>query len=236
MCREVLENLQGRNARHVLKGRTKPEPPVYDAESMLGIIPESTNIPYDIREVIARLVDGSRFHEFKARYGPTMVCGWAHIEGFPVGILGNNGMLFSESAIKATHFVQICGKRGTPLIFLHNITGFIIGTAFEQGGITKDGAKMINAVSNVPVPKFSVVCGGSFGAGNYAICGPAFNPRFTFLWPSARISVMGGEQAAGVVAIVRQNGLKRDGKQLMSAEEEAALKKPIIDSMERSNS
>jgi len=204
--------------------------------SILGVVPESTNIPYDIREVIARIVDGSRFHEFKARYGPTIVCGWAHIEGDPVGILGNNGMLFSESAIKATHFIQICGKRGVPLVFLHNITGFIIGTSYEQGGITKDGAKMVNAVSNAPVPKFSVVCGGSFGAGNYAMCGPAFEPRFTWLWPGARISVMGGEQAAGVVAIVRQNALKREGKEPMSPEVEAALKKPIIDSMERANS
>jgi len=235
MCREVIENIAGK-PRTKLEGMAAVEPPIYDQDSMLGILPESTNIPFDIREVIARITDGSRFHEFKARYGPTMVCGWANIEGYPVGILGNNGMLFSESAIKATHFIQICGKRQIPLVFLHNITGFIIGTSYEQGGITKDGAKMINAVSNVPVPKFSVVCGGSFGAGNYAMCGPAFDPRFTFLWPSARISVMGGEQAAGVVAIVRQNGLKRDGKQQMSAEEEAALKKPIIDSMERSNS
>jgi len=236
MCREVIENLGGRQARHVLSGRTKPEVPVYDPESLLGIIPEATNIPYDIREVIARIVDGSRFHEFKAKYGPTMVCGWAHIEGYPVGILGNNGMIFSEAAIKATHFIQICGKRGVPLVFLHNVTGFIIGTSYEQGGITKDGAKMVNAVSNAPVPKFSVVCGGSFGAGNYAMCGPAFEPRFTFLWPGARISVMGGEQAAGVVAIVRQNALKREGKPPMPAEMEAALKKPIIDSMERANS
>lgn len=235
MAREVIENLAGK-PRTKLEGMAVAEPPVYDQDSMLGILPESTNIPFDIREVIARITDGSRFHEFKARYGPTMVCGWANIEGYPVGILGNNGMLFSESAIKATHFIQICGKRQIPLVFLHNITGFIIGTTYEQGGITKDGAKMINAVSNVPVPKFSVVCGGSFGAGNYAMCGPAFDPRFTFLWPGARISVMGGEQAAGVVAIVRQNGLKRDGKQQMSAEEEAALKKPIIDSMERANS
>mmetsp|Transcript_91628 Transcript_91628/g.203409 ORF Transcript_91628/g.203409 Transcript_91628/m.203409 type:complete len:1162 (+) Transcript_91628:64-3549(+) len=236
MCRQVIENLAGRNHRSVLLNRSEPEPPIYDAESLLGVIPESTNIPFDIREVIARLVDGSRFHEFKAKYGPTMICGWAHIEGYPVGILGNNGMLFSESAIKATHFIQICGKRGVPLIFLHNITGFIIGTSYEQGGITKDGAKMINAVSNVPVPKISIVCGGSFGAGNYAMCGPAFNPRFTFLWPGARISVMGGEQAAGVVAIVRQNGLKRDGKTPMTPEQEEALKRPIINSMESKNS
>merc|ERR1740138_220060 len=236
MCRQVIENLAGRSPRAMLLNRAEPEPPLYDAESLLGVIPESTNIPFDIREVIARLVDGSRFHEFKAKYGPTMICGWAYIEGYPVGILGNNGMLFSESAIKATHFVQICGKRGVPLVFLHNITGFIIGTAFEQGGITKDGAKMINAISNVPVPKFSVVCGGSFGAGNYAMCGPAFNPRFTFLWPNSKISVMGGEQAAGVVAIIKENQLQREGKEPLSPEQEAALKEPIIDGMESKNS
>merc|ERR1719388_31840 len=236
MCREVIENLAGRHHRVKLENRMAPEPPAYDTESMLGIIPESTNIPFDIREVIARLVDGSRFHEFKARYGPTIICGFAHIEGYPVGILGNNGMLFSESAIKATHFIQICGKRGVPLVFLHNITGFIIGTSYEQGGITKDGAKMVNAVANAPVPKFSIVCGGSFGAGNYAMCGPAFEPRFTFLWPSARISVMGGAQAAGVVTIVKQNQLKREGKPPLSPKVEEMLKKPIIDGMERSNS
>lgn len=220
----------------MLSNTITPEPPLYDRESILGIVPESTNIPYDIREVIARIVDGSRFHEFKPKYGMTMVCGFAHIEGYPVGILANNGMLFSESAIKATHFIQICGKRGTPLIFLHNITGFIIGTSFEQGGITKDGAKMVNAVSNVPVPKFSVVCGGSFGAGNYAMAGPAFGTRFTFLWPGAKISVMGGEQAAGVVAIVKQNALKRDGQQEMPEEMVQMLKKPIIDGIESCNS
>jgi len=236
MCREIVENLSGRRPRTVLAGRAVPEPPIYDPESMLGVVPESTSIPFDIREVIARIVDGSRFHEFKARYGPTMICGFAHIEGYPVGILGNNGMLFSESAIKATHFIQLCGKRGTPLVFLHNITGFIIGTSYEQGGITKDGAKMINAVSNVSVPKFSIVCGGSFGAGNYAMCGPAFDPRFTFCWPNARIAVMGGEQAAGVVAIVKQNALKREGQQPMPDEMVNMLKKPIINAMESKNS
>lgn len=236
MCREVLENLSGRKPRTLLTNCVEPEPPLYDRDSILGIIPESTNLPYDIREVIARITDGSRFHEFKPKYGPTIVCGFAHIEGYPVGLIGNNGMLFSESAIKATHFVQMCGKRGTPLIFLHNITGFIIGTAFEQGGITKDGAKMVNAVSNVPVPKFSVVCGGSFGAGNYAMAGPAFGTRFTFLWPNAKISVMGGEQAAGVVAIVKNNGLKRDGQQEMSPEITEKLKRPIIDGIEKTNS
>eukprot|EP00927_Polykrikos_kofoidii_P046843 TRINITY_DN40970_c0_g1_i1.p1 TRINITY_DN40970_c0_g1~~TRINITY_DN40970_c0_g1_i1.p1 ORF type:complete len:1179 (-),score=218.48 TRINITY_DN40970_c0_g1_i1:110-3586(-) len=236
MCREIIENLAGRIPRTVLAGRVAAEPPLYDEESLLGVIPESTNIPYDIREVIARIVDGSRFHEFKAKYGPTMICGWAHIEGYPVGILANNGMLFSESAIKATHFVQVCGKRGTPLVFLHNITGFIIGTSYEQGGITKDGAKMINAISNVPVAKFSVVCGGSFGAGNYAMCGPAFEPRFTFLWPNAKISVMGGEQAAGVVTIVKQNALKREGQPPMTADQENFIKAMIVPGIENKNS
>jgi len=236
MCREIIENTGRRRPRVEPAGRVQPEPPLYDPETMLGVIPESTNLPYDIREVIARIVDGSRFHEYKAKYGPTIVCGFAHIEGYPVGIIGNNGMIFSESAIKATHFVQMCGHRGTPLVFLHNVTGFIIGTQYEQGGITKDGAKMVNAVSNVPVPKFSIVCGGSFGAGNYAMCGPAFNPRFTFLWPSAKISVMGGEQAAGVVSIVKMNQLKREGIEIPPQEVIDQLKQPIIDSIERSNS
>jgi len=236
MCREVIENLSSRRPRTILTNTVSPEPPLYDMESILGVVPEATNIPYDIREVITRIVDGSRFHEFKAKYGPTLVCGFAHIEGYPVGILGNNGMLFSEAAIKATHFVQMCGKRGTPLVFLHNVTGFIIGTSFEQGGITKDGAKMVNAVSNVQVPKFSVVCGGSFGAGNYAMSGPAFGTRFTFLWPNSKISVMGGEQAAGVVAIVKQNALRRDGQQPMPEEMVNMLKKPIIDGIETTNS
>eukprot|EP00933_Yihiella_yeosuensis_P058743 TRINITY_DN5942_c0_g1_i1.p1 TRINITY_DN5942_c0_g1~~TRINITY_DN5942_c0_g1_i1.p1 ORF type:complete len:1192 (-),score=288.38 TRINITY_DN5942_c0_g1_i1:353-3856(-) len=236
MCREVIENLTSRHPRTVLTNTLAPEPPLYDRESILGVIPESLNIPYDIREVIARIVDGSRFHEFKPKYGPTIVCGFAHLEGYPVGLIGNNGMLFSEAAIKATHFVQMCGKRGTPLIFLHNITGFIIGTSFEQGGITKDGAKMVNAISNVPVPKFSVVCGGSYGAGNYAMSGPAFGTRFTFLWPQSKVSVMGGEQAAGVVAIVKNNSLKRDGQQEMPQEMIDMLKQPIIDSIESANS
>mmetsp|Transcript_121125 Transcript_121125/g.386835 ORF Transcript_121125/g.386835 Transcript_121125/m.386835 type:complete len:1004 (-) Transcript_121125:144-3155(-) len=236
MCREIIENLAGRTPRQQLQGWIAAEPPLYDEESLLGIIPETTSIPYDIREVIARIVDGSRFHEFKAKYGGTMVCGWAHIEGYPVGILANNGMIFSESAIKATHFVQVCGKRGTPLVFLHNVTGFIIGTTYEQGGITKDGAKMVNAISNVPVPKFSVVCGGSFGAGNYAMCGPAFNPRFTFLWPNAKISVMGGEQAAGVVCIVKNNQLVREGQPPMTEEQMAWIKTPITAGIESKNS
>jgi len=163
-------------------------------------------------------VDGSRFHEFKPRYGPTLVCGFAYIEGYPVGILANNGMLFSQSALKGTHFIEVCGQRNIPLIFMHNITGFMIGTEFEKGGITKDGAKMITAVSCVPVPKFSIICGGSHGAGNYAMCGPAFDPRFTFCWPNAKVSVMGGEQMVGTMAYVRAKAAARDGKAPMDFE------------------
>jgi len=211
MCREVLENLQGRNARHVLKGRTKPEPPVYDAESMLGIIPESTNIPYDIREVIARITDGSRFHEFKARYAVTLVCGFAHIHGYPVGIVANNGILFSESSQKAAHFIQLCGQRKTPLLFLQNITGFMVGKKSEHEGIAKHGAKLVNAVATASVPKLTVVVGGSFGAGNYGMCGRAYSPRFLWMWPNAKIGVMGGEQAAGVLTTVKAAGAKRAG-------------------------
>jgi 3-methylcrotonyl-CoA carboxylase beta subunit len=188
-----------------------PEPPKYDPEEILGIIPEDNKIPFEMREVIARIVDGSRFHEFKPRFGSTMVCGFAHIEGYPVGILANNGMLFSQSALKGTHFIEVCGQRKIPLVFLHNITGFMIGTEFERGGITKDGAKMITAVSCVQVPKFSIICGGSHGAGNYAMCGHAYDPRFTFLWPNAKISVMGGEQMVGTMAYVRAKAAAREG-------------------------
>lgn len=193
-------------------GMRAPELPKYDTEEILGIIPEDNKIPFDMHEIIARLVDGSRFHEFKPRYGSTLLCGFAHIEGYPVGILANNGMLFSQSAVKGAHFIQICGQRNIPLVFLHNITGFIIGTEFEKGGITKDGAKMITAVSCVQVPKFAIICGGSHGAGNYAMCGHAYDPRFTFLWPNAKISVMGGEQMVGTMAYVRAKAAARDGK------------------------
>eukprot|EP00929_Paragymnodinium_shiwhaense_P037168 TRINITY_DN19849_c0_g1_i1.p1 TRINITY_DN19849_c0_g1~~TRINITY_DN19849_c0_g1_i1.p1 ORF type:complete len:1168 (-),score=327.33 TRINITY_DN19849_c0_g1_i1:495-3998(-) len=216
-------------------GMRAPEPPKYDPEELLGIIPEENKFPFEIREVIARIVDGSRFHEFKPRFGPTLVCGFAHIDGYPVGILGNNGMLFSPSALKGTHFIEICGQRNIPLIFLHNITGFMIGTEFEKGGITKDGAKMITAVSCVQVPKFSVVCAGSHGAGNYAMCGPAYDPRFTFLWPNAKISVMGGEQAVGVMTHVKNGQLVRSGKPPMSKEQlegMAQMAKPLIDKYE----
>lgn len=230
----IVEHL-ARRPRHVLPMAT-PEPPAYDVDQLLGIIPEDNKFPFDIREVIARIVDGSRFHEFKPRYGITLVCGFAHIHGFPVGILANNGMLFSDSAIKGTHFIQVCGQRGIPLVFLHNITGFMVGTQYEQGGIAKDGAKMIMAVSCVPVPKFSVVIGGSHGAGNYAMCGPAFGPRFTFLWPNAKISVMGGPQAAEVITIVKNDQLKREGKPQLTPEQKAKMQAPILKLYETSSS
>jgi 3-methylcrotonyl-CoA carboxylase beta subunit len=168
----------------------------------MGIIPGDNRTPYDVRDVISRIVDGSKFHEFKRRYGKTLVCGFARIHGYPVGIIANNGILFSESSLKGTHFVELCGQRGVPLIFLQNITGFMVGREAESGGIAKDGAKLVTAVSCVPVPKFTVIIGGSHGAGNYGMCGRAYDPRFLFMWPNARISVMGGEQAASVLSTV----------------------------------
>jgi 3-methylcrotonyl-CoA carboxylase beta subunit len=182
---------------------------------------------YDVREVIARLVDGSKFREFKARYGTTLVCGFARIHGYPVGIIANNGVLFSESALKATHFIELCDQRGIPLVFLQNITGFMVGRKYENEGIARHGAKMVTAVSCAQVPKFTVIIGGSFGAGNYGMCGRAFSPRFLWMWPNARISVMGGEQAASVLATVKRDGIELKGGQ-WSAEDEAAFKAPIL--------
>lgn len=217
-------------------GMRQPELPRYDPEEILGIIPEDNKIPFDMHEIIARIVDGSRFHEFKPRFGSTLLCGFAHIEGYPVGILANNGMLFSQSALKGAHFIEVCGQRNIPLIFMHNITGFMIGTEFEKGGITKDGAKMITAVSCVQVPKFSVVCAGSHGAGNYAMCGPAYDPRFTFLWPNAKISVMGGEQMVGTMSYVRAKAAARGGNAAMDFDGTLAqmkeMAKPMIEMFE----
>merc|ERR1719198_2521472 len=218
MTRSIAEHFNTCTKFHP-PGMRAPEPPKYDPEEILGIIPEDNKIPFEMREVIARIVDGSRFHEFKPRFGGTLVCGFAHIEGYPVGFLANNGMLFSQSALKGTHFIEVCGQRHIPLIFLHNITGFMIGTEFEKGGITKDGAKMITAVSCVQVPKFSIICGGSHGAGNYAMCGHAYDPRFTWTWPNGKISVMGGEQMVGTMASVRHKAMTRDGKVSISYED-----------------
>lgn len=212
------------------------EMPKYDAEDIYGILPRDTKKPFDIREIIACIVDGSRFHEFKEKYGPTLVCGFAKICGERVGIVANNGILFSESAIKGSHFIQLCGQRNIPLVFLQNITGFMVGSKYEAEGIAKHGAKMVTAVSTVNVPKFTVVIGGSFGAGNYGMCGRAYSPRFMWMWPNARISVMGGEQAAGVLATVRQDGLKAKGQAPMTPEQEAQFKQPILDKYEEEGS
>jgi len=209
-----------------------PRPPLHDPAEMYGIIPASTRKPYDVRDIIARLVDGSELDEFKALYGTTLVCGFAHIGGYRVGILANNGILFSESALKGTHFIELCCRESIPLLFLQNITGFMIGQKAEAGGIAKDGAKLVTAVACAAVPKLTVVIGGSFGAGNYAMCGRAYGPRFLFQWPNARTSVMGGEQAASVLATIRREALERTGKQLGSEEEER-IKAPVREQYER---
>ena len=203
-----------------------PEEPLYDPKEIYGIIPADPRQPYDVREVIARLIDGSRFDEFKKLYGATLVCGFARIWGYPVGIIGNNGILFSESALKSAHFVELCAQRGIPLLFLQNITGFMVGRKYEAGGIAKDGAKMVTAVSCAQVPKLTMLIGGSFGAGNYGMCGRAFSPRFLWMWPNARISVMGGEQAANVLAQVKRDAMVARGQDWPDSEEEQ-FKAPI---------
>jgi acetyl-CoA carboxylase carboxyltransferase component len=213
----------------------EPEEPAYDPKEMGGLIPVNVRKSYDVREVIARIVDGSRFSEFKALYGATLVTGFAHVMGFPVGILANNGVLFSESALKATHFIEMCCMRKIPLVFLQNITGYIVGKEYERRGIAKDGAKMVHAVANAQVPKFTVVIGGSFGAGNYGMAGRAYQPRQLWMWPNARISVMGGEQAASVLAQVKQEQLERAGKK-MSAEEIDKVKAPVLAKYEEEGS
>ncbi len=209
----------------------EPEAPLYPAEELYGVIPADTRKPFDVREVIARLVDGSRFDEFKARYGTTLVCGFAQLYGYPVGIVANNGILFGESAQKGAHFIELCCQRKVPLVFLQNITGFMVGRKYENGGIARDGAKMVMAVACAKVPKFTVVIGGSFGAGNYGMCGRAYSPRFLWMWPNARIGVMGGEQAASVLATVRRDGIEAKGG-AWSADEEAAFKAPIRENFE----
>jgi 3-methylcrotonyl-CoA carboxylase beta subunit/propionyl-CoA carboxylase len=209
----------------------EPEDPAYDPAELYGIVNADWRRPYDVREVIARIVDGSRFDEFKQRYAPTIVTGFARLHGFLVGVIANNGVLFSESALKVTHFIELCNQRGVPLVFLQNITGFMVGQQYERGGIAKDGAKMVHAVANSVVPKFTVIIGGSFGAGNYGMCGRAYEPRFLWMWPNGRISVMGGEQAAGVLTTVKRDQLAREGKTL-DAREEQAIRKPILEKYE----
>ena len=209
-----------------------PAEPLYDPREIHGVVPMETRIPYDVREVIARIVDGSVLDEFKALYGTTLVCGFAHIHGYPVGVLASNGILFSESALKGAHFIELCCQRGIPLVFLQNITGFMVGRKYETGGIAKDGAKLVTAVACAQVPKFTVIIGGSFGAGNYGMCGRAYGPRMLYMWPNSRISVMGGEQAASVLATVRRDGMEARGE-AWSPEEEEAFKDPIREQYER---
>jgi 3-methylcrotonyl-CoA carboxylase beta subunit/propionyl-CoA carboxylase len=215
--------------------RTPVEAPAHDPADLYGIVSADSRHPYDVREVIARLVDGSRFDEFKRLYAPTIVTGFARLHGFLVGFVANNGVLFSESALKATHFIELCNARRVPLVFLQNITGFMVGRQYERGGIAKDGAKMVHAVANSTVPKFTVVIGGSFGAGNYGMCGRAYDPRFLWMWPNARISVMGGEQAASVLSTVKRDQLAREGRTL-SDDDDAQIRQPILEKYEREGS
>jgi 3-methylcrotonyl-CoA carboxylase beta subunit/propionyl-CoA carboxylase len=233
LTRTIVSTLNGRKTLPV--DSITPEDPAYDAAELYGIVNADRRRPYDVREVIARLVDGSRFDEFKQRYAPTIVTGFARLHGFLVGIVANNGVLFSESALKATHFIELCNQRGVPLLFLQNITGFMVGQQYERGGIAKDGAKMVHAVANSAVPKFTVIIGGSFGAGNYGMCGRAYEPRLLWMWPNARISVMGGEQAAGVLTTVKRDQLAREGKTLDQREEQA-IRQPILEKYEEEGS
>jgi 3-methylcrotonyl-CoA carboxylase beta subunit len=225
----------GRSSVDAFPGPAAPEEPVEDPTDLYDIVPTDPRTPYDVREVIRRVVDGSRMHEFKALYGETLVCGFARVWGYPVGIVANNGILFSESALKGAHFIELCNQRGIPLVFLQNISGFMVGREYENRGIARDGAKLVTAVACSVVPKFTVVIGGSFGAGNYGMCGRAYDPRFLWMWPNARISVMGGEQAASVLATVRRDGLEARGE-AWSTDDEEAFKDPIREQYERQGS
>ncbi|MGH2587607.1 MAG: carboxyl transferase domain-containing protein [Dehalococcoidia bacterium] len=231
--RSIVANLHRR--KHVPWPVAEPEPPAYDIEDLYGVIPADPRKSYDVREVTARVVDGSRFHEFKPLYGSTLVCGFGRIMGYPVGVIANNGILFSESALKATHFIELCTQRRVPLLFLQNITGFMVGKQYENQGIAKDGAKMVMAVANAAVPKFTVIIGGSFGAGNYAMCGRAYAPRQLWMWPNARISVMGGRQAASVLLTVRLENLRARGE-AMTAEAREAFMAPTLATYEQEGS
>jgi len=224
-ARRIVANLN--RVKSVGLDVIEPQEPLYSAEELFGIIPKDTRKPFDVRDVIARIVDGSEFDEFKKNYGTTLVTGFAHLYGYPVGIVANNGVLFSESALKGTHFIELCAKRGIPLVFLQNITGFMVGKKAEIGGIAKDGAKMVTAVACARVPKFTVIIGGSFGAGNYAMCGRGYSPRMLWMWPNARISVMGGEQAANVLATIKEDQMKASGKKWTPKERQAFMD-PIL--------
>lgn len=228
IIRDLVDMLPPREKARV--PRRQPRNPEYDPREIWGIVPQSVSTPYDVREVIARVADGSEFMEFKALYGPTLVCGWAYIHGYMVGILGNNGVLFSDSSLKATQFISLCDRQGIPLVFLQNISGYIVGREYERGGITKDGHKMVNAVATATVPKFTVIVGASFGAGNYGMCGRAYSPRFLWMWPNAQIGVMGGEQAADVLVSVKNEQLAREDKPPLPKEIAEGIRKPIITS------
>ena len=241
ICRSILEAIPRRRSARAPSMLSSldilpPADPLYPPDEIYGLLPSSIRQAYDVREMIARLVDGSEFHEFKARYGATLVCGFARILGYPLGILGNNGVLFSESALKATHFIELCEQRGVPLLFLQNITGFMVGKEYEASGIARDGAKMVHAVANTSVPKLTVIIGGSFGAGNYGMAGRAYNPSFLWMWPNARISVMGGEQAANVLSTIKQDQLRREGRPPLSPDEVRQFQQPILDKYEREGS
>jgi 3-methylcrotonyl-CoA carboxylase beta subunit len=229
LARASVANLNRRKSHELSCVASRP--PKHDPHELYGVVPDDTRKPFDVREVIARIVDASEFDEFKARYATTLLTGFAHIEGMPVGIVANNGVLFSESALKGAHFIELCCQRRVPLVFLQNITGFMVGQKAENEGIAKHGAKMVTAVANAQVPKFTVVIGGSFGAGNYGMCGRAFDPRFLWMWPNARISVMGGEQAAGVLATVRRDAIEAKGG-TWSAEDEENFKRPVREQFE----
>jgi len=229
MARQAVANINSRKPETVCLQSV--EDPIYDPSEITGVVPSDLKTPYDIREVIARVVDGSRFDEFKALYGTTLVCGFAHVHGIPIGIIANNGVLFSESAIKGAHFVELCSQRKIPLVFLQNITGFMVGQRYEKEGIARHGAKLVTAVASTNVPKLTFLVGGSFGAGNYGMAGRAYAPRFLWTWPNSRISVMGGEQAAGVLATVKRDAMARKGVE-WSDQEEADFKQPTIDMFE----
>ncbi|HMF99078.1 MAG TPA: carboxyl transferase domain-containing protein [Vicinamibacterales bacterium] len=233
MCRTIVSTLN--TAKQLPADMTAPEEPVHDPGEIYGIVNADIRKPYDVREIVARLTDGSRFDEFKERYATTVVTGFARLHGFLIGIVANNGVLFSESALKATHFIELCNLRGIPLVFLQNITGFMVGAKYERAGIAKDGAKMVHAVANSVVPKFTVIIGGSFGAGNYGMCGRAYQPRLLWMWPNARISVMGAQQAAAVLTTVKRDQLEREGKPF-TAEEEASIRDPILEKYEHEGS
>ena len=230
ICRSIVSTLNTR--KRITLDAQPVEEPLFDPQELYGVVPRTFREAYDAREVIARLVDGSRFREFKALYATTLVCGFAHLEGYPLGIIANNGVLFSESALKGAHFIELCTARNIPLLFLQNITGFMVGKEYEAGGIAKDGAKLVHAVANAQVPKFTVIIGGSFGAGNYGMCGRAYNPRFLWMWPNSRISVMGGEQAANVLLTIKQDQLARAGQAQLSAEDQVAFRQPTLDKYE----